>query len=312
MSDVLNTIHIFLDSDEALKMGNTKVFQFSPGIHLENDVEGLIYLKSFSCQNSVRNISESAGNQINRINFGNDIFGNETNDVEIVIPEGHYKDPTELASLIQELLRTAGGVSGEQINVSFHSPTLTFNVSKNNAVIEKVAGYLFTQVLNFTPSNTFSLTSSGPVDLNRDFHNLYVSVNEIQTNSSNVSSGLGIINNKIGKIAIVNEYGSYINFLAQEPVSKFKLTNNLQQISVKLFTDNAILFEPERFTMTICVEIRLKNEVRNREMVFGKLLDRFEEHESIINDKSLNYRKDVPVFAPAIIRNCKQIINSRK
>ena len=53
METVRDTFHVYLDSDSAVKTGNTYQFPISPSIDIQYPQRGYVYLKEFSALNNL-------------------------------------------------------------------------------------------------------------------------------------------------------------------------------------------------------------------------------------------------------------------
>ena len=117
-------------------------------------------------------------------------------------------------------------------------------------------GNLFSKMLNFTVNETVASphVSSNAVDVHKDTHNLYISINEITNSVIHVGSA-GDIPNRICKVPIVEAYGSYVMYQSQMPIQKAKVDGKVvNKLSVRLFSDEGQNVIPPRFTMTLAVE----------------------------------------------------------
>lgn len=246
MDTYRDNFHIYLDSDYGRKQGNQYQFQISPPIQIHGNDTGLVFLKEFSGQNNLYNINET--NQTASIQVGSNAV------VSVVLDIGYYSSGKALASHLTTKFASTG------VSFAFIEATLKMMASSTLASSLIFSGVIFERMLNFPVDTTIEITqqpviSTNEIDINRGIHNVYVSVAEISNNVRMIGSNYGIPN-RISKIPLVNAFGNYVVYQANDPVQKSPIENVvLSNLTVQLSSDDLQVYEPERFTATLCIEV---------------------------------------------------------
>ena len=238
-SNVSHTYHIYLDSDSATKTGNIYQFDISPTVEVQYPERGEMYLKEFSGINNLYNI--------NQVNTSNTIKVNGTPHAG-TIPIGNYGT---LDTLVAALNATFTG-----IGVTFTVEGLKIRATNTGATLE-FSGNLFSKMLRFTVNQSVVSTviSAGEVDIHRSTHNVYMSIGEVANNTRDVGTAANK-GSRVAKIPITTQFGAYIVYQAQEPVQKSPVENSmLNQLNIQLFDDDGVAYIPDRFTITLALEI---------------------------------------------------------
>ena len=284
-SNISHTYHIYLDSDSGQKSGNVFQFPISPTIEVQFPERGNLYLKEFSGINNLYNVN--AKNQTNSITVGATTFTSGTSGVP-EIPIGNYSKLQDLVDQLNTSFQTASSVEFsivDDIKVQAKHPvsTTTFSFS----------GLLFEKMLRFTVNELVPTphVSKGEVDIHRATHNIYMSVAEVTNNTRDVGTAAGK-GNRIAKIPIATEFGAYVLYQAVEPVQKSPVENSLlNQLNIQLFDDDGNVYEPDRFTITLALEIAVPVST---------------DYKNHISEMPGSYStsKLHPIIAPAIHRSC--------
>ncbi len=238
-SNVSHTYHIYLDSDSATKTGNIYQFDISPTVEVQFPERGELYLKEFSGINNLYNINQS--------NTANTIKVNGTPHPG-TIPIGNYGTLDALVVALNAAFPTSG--------VTFTVELLKIRATNTGANLE-FSGNLFSKMLRFTVNQSVVSTeiSAGEVDIHRSTHNVYMSIGEVANNTRDVGTAANK-GSRVAKIPIPTQFGAYIVYQAQEPVQKSPVENSmLNQLNIQLFDDDGVAYIPDRFTITLALEI---------------------------------------------------------
>ncbi len=240
-SNVSHTYHIYLDSDSAQKSGNIYQFDISPTVEVQFPERGEMYLKEFSGINNLYNINQSNTSNSVKLN-GAPALGTGT------IPIGNYATLDELK---------------EALNIAFSNINFTVEGLKIKATAPNTgdalefSGNLFKKILRFRVNEVVvgSETSAGEVDLHRSTHNVYMSVAEVANNTRDVGTAANK-GSRIAKIPIATQFGAYVVYQASGPVQKSPVENSMiNQLNIQLFDDDGVAYIPDRFTITLALEI---------------------------------------------------------
>ena len=255
-SHISHTYHIYLDSDAGRVIGNTYQFDISPTIEVAFPQRGDIYLKEFSGLNNLYNINTS--NQINTIDVNGTSYTR-------ILPIGHYGTLDEFVLMLND---TFGDVSDSGTtftllqNTNFPDvKTLKIQATNTSAGPSPqgltFSGPVFEKILNFTVNTIVPSphVSSKEVDIHRSQHNVYMSIAEVANNTRDVGTPLAK-GNRIAKIPISTGFGAYIIYQALDPVQKSPVENAIiNQLNIQLFDDDGFHYTPDRFTITLALEI---------------------------------------------------------
>jgi len=282
-SNISHTYHIYLDSDSGKKSGNVFQFPISPTIEVQFPQRGNLYLKEFSGINNLYNVNTN--NQTNSITVGATTHTTGIGGIP-EIPPGNY-------STLQELL--------DRVNTTF-TGIVTFTIVPGTIKVQAehvsnsdftLSGPLFEKMLRFTVNEqvTSPHVSKGEVDIHRATHNVYMSVAEVANNTRDVGTASGK-GNRIAKIPVTTQFGAYVVYQASGPVQKSPVENSLlNQLNIQLFDDDGNVYEPDRFTITLALEIMVPVQT---------------DYKNQISDMPGSYStsKLHPIIAPAIRRFC--------
>ena len=252
-----DTYYIYLDSDhvENTVSPQDPEFRFAiqPSIQTQTGELCTLFVKDFSTMNDFYNVT--AFNRRNQIIYGTTV-------VELLLDTGHYDSGTKLIAHIASIFQKHVNVN---IPTSTPVPNFTFDEKKLKGIFRfngdtlKFSGLVFTEIFNLDESVPYpdSLAiSASPVDVNRNIHNIYLSINELNnTNTVNVSSALNIPN-RVCKVPIISPFGGYCVFQSSQYPQKTPVSNHLiNNLTFKLFLDNGSTLSSEKFTCTIVLEI---------------------------------------------------------
>ena len=283
-SNISHTYHIYLDSDSGKKSGNVFQFPISPTIEVQFPQRGNLYLKEFSGINNLYNVNTN--NQTNTISIaGVGDFTTGSGAVP-VIPAHNY---ATLEDLVEVLNNTFTATTG----VSFAVEGLKVRATTTGNAQVAFSGPLFEKMLRFTVDEELTLPhiSKGEVDIFRATHNIYMSVAEVANNTRDVGTASGK-GNRIAKIPVSTPFGAYVVYQAVEPVQKSPVENSLlNQLNIQLFDDDGNVYEPDRFTITLALEIMVPVST---------------DYKNQLTDMPGSYStsKLHPIIAPAIRRSC--------
>lgn len=241
-SNVSHTYHIYLDSDSATKAGNIYQFDISPTVEVQFPERGEMYLKEFSGINNLYNINQSNTSNSVKLN-GAPALGTGT------IPIGNYATLDELKEALNTAFSNITFTVEEGLKIKATAP--------NPGDALEFSGNLFKKILRFTVNEVVvgSETSAGEVDLHRSTHNVYMSVAEVANNTRDVGTAANK-GSRIAKIPIATQFGAYVVYQAQEPVQKSPVENSMiNQLNIQLFDDDGVAYIPDRFTITLALEI---------------------------------------------------------
>ena len=255
-SNISHTYHIYLDSDAGRKLGNTYQFDISPTIEVQFPQRGDLYLKEFSGLNNLYNINTT--NQTNTI----DVNGTQyTRD----LPIGHYATLDEFVAMLNATfgdVADSGTNFAPVTNTNFPNvPTLKIQATNANAGPAPLgltfSGPVFEKILNFSVGTIVQSphSSSKEVDIHRSTHNVYMSIAEVANNTRDVGTP-SARGNRIAKIPLSTGFGAYIVYQALQPVQKSPVENAIiNQLNIQLFDDDGVPYTPDRFTITLALEI---------------------------------------------------------
>ena len=280
-SNISHTYHIFLDSDSGQRAGNSFQFDISPTIEVQYPERGNLYLKEFSGLNTLYNINES--NRTNSISVAGGTPISRSLDI------GNIKTGDALRVKLDALF-------GSVANVVFtwNKETLKMTAVHSSNAVMTFSGNLFEKMLNFPVNEqlpTAGIESSHEVDLHRATHNVYMSIAEVANNTRDVGTASNK-GNRIAKIPITTEWGAYVVYQALEPVQKSPVENSmLNQLNIQLFDDDGNNYVPDRFTITLALEIAVPVQT---------------DYQNQISDMPGNYStsKRHPILAPSLHRSC--------
>ena len=279
-SNISHTYHIYLDSDSGRRAGNSFQFDISPTIEVQYPTRGNLYLKEFSGLNTLYNINES--NRTNSISVAGGTPITRSLDV------GNIKKGEDLKVKLQALF-------GSVANVGFtwSDETLKMTAVHSSNAVMTFSGNLFEKMLNFRVNEPLPVgaESSHEVDLHRAIHNVYMSIAEVANNTRDVGTASNK-GNRIAKIPITTEWGAYVVYQALEPVQKSPVENSmLNQLNIQLFDDDGNNYVPDRFTITLALEIAVPVQT---------------DYQNQISDMPGNYStsKKHPILAPSLHRSC--------
>ncbi len=275
-SVVTKEIQVYLDSDTATQ-GTTNLsqtsdgnysFEISPPIVAKSHLEkNFIYLKQFSCLNTVANIpAQTFTVRTKHTSEGEDFintyersFGHDQN----------ISDPNVLALTLNQLgLATSTPNLPNIPSVAFqyekfgsgHITVLdVFNAtdgSNPRSGIEfQFSGKVF-ELMNF-PTEFLTISQiNAHIRAQAPFshykQNLYLTCNQLLDSNPHTCNE---IPNKLSKIMIDVDYGSYLQYEATPPVMKCQLVGQLiDKLSFRIYDDDYNFFKPDRFFITIAVE----------------------------------------------------------
>jgi len=237
-------------------LGNTYQFDISPTIEVQFPQRGDLYLKEFSGLNNLYNIHTT--NQTNTIDVNGTPYTRN-------LPIGHYATLDEFVAMLNA---TFGDVadSGTSFalvqNTSFPDvKTLKIQATNGSAGPAPLgltfSGPVFERILNFSVNTIVQSphVSSREVDIHRSSHNVYMSIAEVANNTRDVGSA-SAKGNRIAKIPISTGFGAYIVYQALDPVQKSPVENAIiNQLNIQLFDDDGVPYKPDRFTITLALEI---------------------------------------------------------
>ena len=234
-----------------------------------------MYLKEFSGINNLYNINQ--GNTSNTIKVNGTPHAG-------TIPIGNYGTLDALVVALNAAFTGSG--------VTFTVEGLKIRATNTNATLE-FSGNLFSKMLRFTVNQSVVSTeiSAGEVDIHRSTHNVYMSIGEVANNTRDVGTAAGK-GNRIAKIPVVTKFGAYVVYQAVEPVQKSPVENSLlNQLNIQLFDDDGNVYEPDRFTITLALEIAVPVST---------------DYKNHISEMPGSYStsKLHPIIAPAIHRSC--------
>ena len=286
-SNISHTYHIYLDSDAGRRSGDAYQFDISPTIEVQFPQRGNLYLKEFSGINNLYNINES--------NQNNTITVNGT-DYPRQLPVGNY---ATLDDMVAVLNATFQGAADSQTTFAVFQNATHPNVASlkiqasNPGTNLQFSGPVFEKMLRFTVNEvvTSPHVSLREVDIHRATHNVYMSIAEVTNNTRDVGTAAGK-GNRVAKIPITTRFGAYVVYQALEPVQKSPVENSmLNQLNIQLFDDDGHSYIPDRFTLTLALEIMVPVQT---------------DYQNQITDMPGNYStsKRHPILAPAIRRFC--------
>ena len=268
-SNISHTYHIYLDSDAGRVLGNTYQFDISPTIEVAFPQRGDIYLKEFSGLNNLYNINTT--NQTNTIDVNGTPYTRQ-------LPIGHYSTLDEFVVMLNATFGDAGD-SGTNFALVQNTNFADINTLKIQATNTSAgppplgltfSGPVFERILNFSVNTIVQSphSSSREVDIHRSTHNVYMSIAEVSNNTRDVGTALSK-GNRIAKIPISTGFGAYIVYQALQPVQKSPVENAIiNQLNIQLFNDDGVPYKPDRFTITLALEILVpvQSDYRNQLM----------------------------------------------
>lgn len=300
----IETLNIILDSDSAQRdnVGKSFTFSFSNSINIENKEVAYISVRDFSCLQALPNIGELSTFKVTFEDDGGMIY-------EIGLDAGYY-EASNFEGRLREVINSVLAGTGHNltfqrydtgVNTATHMKYEFYSTTGDFTLYDGV-GYSIIRRLGISNNSKSTVNTSGnpsviseyDTDLNTGIHNLYIAIDQIQTDTRVNASQLKR-NNVIAKIPIVNGYGEYIMFQAQEPVTKFKYgVNCLNQITIRLLDDNNVSYMPSRFTLSLTVEKYYVDEVLMKDKIIEEVFKKLQ----IDNDYKHNplaSHKDNPV-----------------
>ena len=278
-SNISHTYHIYLDSDSGRRAGNSFQFDISPTIEVQYPTRGNLYLKEFSGLNTLYNINES--NRTNSITVAG-----TTNPQTLDL--GNITKGEDLATQLTSKFQPASNVV-----FAWSDVTLKLTATHNSGTAMTFSGNLFEKMLNFTVGDSVASphTSSHEVDIHRGTHSIYMSIAEVANNTRDVGTAANK-GNRIAKIPITTPWGAYIVYQALEPVQKSPVENSmLNQLNIQLFDDDGNNYVPDRFTITLALEIAVPVQTDYQNQISGM-------------PGNYSTSKKHPILAPSIHRSC--------
>ena len=280
-SNISHTYHIYLDSDSGTRAGISFQFEISPTIEVQYPQRGNLYLKEFSGLNTLYNINES--NKTNSIKVGSNA----------AIPRELEVGTVKTGEALKVKLNTL--FAPDNITFSWDDATLKMSaVSSIGASPLTFSGNLFQKMLNFPVNEEvtiFPVLSSHEVDPHRGTHNIYMSIAEVANNTRDVGTAANK-GSRIAKVPITTEYGAYIVYQAADPVQKSPVENSmLNQLNIQLFDDDGNAYVPDRFTITLALEISVPVQTDYQNQISGM-------------PGNYSMSKSHPILAPQLDRSC--------
>jgi len=253
METIRDTFHVYLDSDSAVKTGNTYQFPISPSIDIQYPQRGYVYLKEFSALNNLYNVDTH--NNTLRVYYQDPTTAVLTNSGVLTLPVGHYATGVQLATALQALF------PANTMNFQFvEGKMVAFHATQNF----RFEGVIFSDMCLFEINATFIenainsatvYTSTNEIDIHRGIHNVYVAIQEIRANNRDIGTAVGR-GSRIAKLPVLTTFGQYIVYQAQSPVVKMTLDEvRINQLHITLFDDDGHHYEPPRFTLSLAIEV---------------------------------------------------------
>jgi hypothetical protein len=247
-------------------MGTYEFMLEPPLINENNTDKKYIYLKSFSSMNTLHNVLEQSFT-ITKI----------YNQTEYDYPRTFKKKCySVIEELIYDLNIKSSSIDGsdyitnkkdeDYLDGMTSVPKLTFVYDKKtNKILTKyeniegvpvffrLTGQIF-DLLNI-PSTILSensILSEKPINLFRSLHNINITCNQISTTHNRSENN---IPNRLMKLVLKRNYGEYIQMTAKHPITKYELNSqSVNKLSFKLYSDDAEIWEPDRFFLSIVIE----------------------------------------------------------
>lgn len=294
-SIITQEIQVYLDSDSATQgttnLSQTSdgnyTFQISPPIATKSHLEkNYIFLRDFSCLNTMANIpAQTFTVRVFSTGVGEILYTRTFNEQNI----------TSIEELVAKLnakfspgsMHITDENDEDYGNGTTNVPHLGFNYDKGTGIVTvkddaagtpptrffKCVGPVF-DLLNFpddfvtgatliSPTSEFLRTrgktigeindhvsSQPPVNLYKQ--NLYLTCNQLLDSNPHTNNE---VPNKLQKIKIDVDYGSYLQYQATQPVMKCHLIGQvINQLTFRIYDDDYNLFKPDRFFLTIAME----------------------------------------------------------
>lgn len=277
-SNISHTYHIFLDSDSGKRAGNSIQFNISPTIEVNYPTRGFLYLKEFSGINNLYNINDS--NKTNNV-----VITGTTAGSPISLATGNCQSGTLLAAKLTTAF--------PDVTFEFDETTLKMRATNASNASMTFSGNIFEKILNFKTNELVvsGHTSLAEVDIHRSSHSIYMSIGEVANNTRDVGTAQGK-GNRIAKIPIVTGFGKYIVYQCASPVQKSPVENSIiNQLNIQIFDDDGNNYNPDRFTMTLALEI-------------AQPVQTDFQHEIEDMPGSYSTQKRMPLLQPALYRSC--------
>lgn len=261
------TIQIYLDSQNAVKNQNGYIFDLQPSISSYYGGIAKMYVKDFRCKHTIANFYGNTDER--RFSFqcispSGDLGTEQHIEFE---QNSNYTIGSQFAQILTNKFNNSGDVNQ---NVKFE--WLEFSQKMSFECVGGLTGrtviFFGNQVINqkylkfdstMTNKKSFGI-STAPIDLSRDIHNIFISCDQVTPDVITTANDLP---SRIVKVPVNSTYGSYISYTQTLPLHKSTLdSHTTNQLKLFLFTDNHKAFFPNKFVMTITVEL-YKQPVKN-------------------------------------------------
>ena len=259
--------NMYLDSDHCNKIGEGFRFIIDPPIQTFNNQTAKLFVRDFSCLNSVLNVTGSDQDRTICIYVRNNgLPGNSPNEKSHTFTPSRFMNGKHFADELNSIFNDP--TSSKYIQTEFfwnkHTSKMEFLYVQTHNVYSVYFKNtkIFQDFLNFDeylrPDGEIVANLKGEslniIDFNRNQHHLYITsdqtIDDIRHSAKNISG-------KIVKMPSSFKFGHYITFKAQEPTHKSLLKRKLvNHITLKLFDDGGQSFDyVDRFTCTLCILI---------------------------------------------------------
>lgn len=267
------TLYLYLDSDNAELKESSYKFSLQPSIESYFASKTSVYLKDFRSRHTIGNIRGSQEQRTFslRCHYSGK---NESDPSQFIVFENNvsFTDGRTFAAFLNNKFNTSTNTNE---NVEFtwinYMQKMQFRASQPNTTVSFFQNEeINTKFLKFEAipsSNLRTGLSSSEIDLCTEIHSLYVYCDEITpepVQSANEKTGV------ICKIPIDSRYGSYIDYNNELPIHKSSLDKNTtNHLTLSFMDDSGLHFKPNRFTITLCIEMynENKNELKNNYLV---------------------------------------------
>ena len=278
---------MYLDSDNAKRenLSNKYEFKVEPSIQTFSGETAKIYVKQFSMMNTLQNIRGTPIERTLTVTTANVNDSNDEKEIAHQFPPSHYGNGTTFAQALNDIFYPTDANGNALAQNKFGQNNLyvkftwdgfqqkmafeykgTDHGQPNHYVYFSPNEVINQKFLKFESSPSFQYHtgfSQYIVDLNRDMHHLYISCDQVTSTHTRTAND---ISGRIYKVPVETAYGSYIQTHESEPIHKSKLDGNTSTtLSLSLFDDSGTFFHPDRFFLTLVIELHKKND-KNVEM----------------------------------------------
>lgn len=252
---------IYVDSSLATKKADgTYTVKLDPPVQSNGIERNYIYLKQFSCLNTIPNIDASPFEIIDSTrvppNFPRSFDIGAFNSVKDLVAALNEKFcPKDGGSTVPASDPNDGGEQVPFVQFEYDSSTCLVTATQLQQNPIGFDGEIFDLLkLAEVPGVLYQWKSTEPVDIFRAISNIYVSCDQIVDAHTSTSAN---IPNRLIKMTNYTDYGNYLQYEAMLPVQPKELEPKVvNTLDIRLFNNDGLTFTPDRFLMTLCRQLR--------------------------------------------------------